>query len=67
MCSNDSLAFVQIVGMSPENLRLLKTDSTTYYMLNPTLLAKAVAADVAAGLIPLFLCATVLDAEAAHL
>ena len=53
--------------MSPENLRLLKTDSTTYYMLNPTLLAKAVAADVAAGLIPLFLCATVLDAEAAHL
>lgn len=57
----------QIVGMRPENLRLVKVDSTTNYMLTPALLAKAVAADVAAGLIPFFLCGTVLNAEAAHL
>jgi tyrosine decarboxylase len=66
MCSNDFLAFVQILGMSPVNLRLLKADSTTCYMLTPALLAEAVAADVAAGLIPFFLCATVLDAKAVH-
>ncbi|XP_058101404.1 tyrosine decarboxylase 2 isoform X2 [Magnolia sinica] len=49
----------QIAGIHPGNFRLLKTDSSTNYALDPDLVCQAVSDDLAAGLIPFFLCATV--------
>ncbi|XP_077252755.1 pyridoxal phosphate (PLP)-dependent transferases superfamily protein [Tasmannia lanceolata] len=49
----------QIAGIHPENYRLLKTDSSTDYALSPNVLYEAISDDISAGLIPLFLCATV--------
>lgn len=50
---------VQIAGIHPENLRVLKTDASTNYSLSPVLLEEAVSRDVSVGLVPFFLCATV--------
>uniref|UniRef100_A0A224X465 Tryptophan decarboxylase n=1 Tax=Hypericum kalmianum TaxID=473045 RepID=A0A224X465_9ROSI len=49
----------QIAGIHPENCRLLETDSSTYYTLSQESLSAAISEDVATGLIPFFLCATV--------
>jgi len=45
----------QIAGISVANLRLIPTDAS----MSPEELAKAVSADVAAGLIPFFLCGVI--------
>ncbi|XP_061343435.1 tyrosine decarboxylase 2 isoform X1 [Gastrolobium bilobum] len=49
----------QIGGFDPELCRLLKTDSSTNYALSPDVLSEAISSDIASGLIPFFLCATV--------
>lgn len=49
----------QIGGLNPELCRLLKTDSSTNYALSPDVLSEAISSDIASGLIPFFLCATV--------
>lgn len=49
----------QIAGIHPENCRVLKTDSSTEYALSPESLSEAISQDIASGLIPFFLCATV--------
>ncbi|XP_010684776.1 phenylacetaldehyde synthase isoform X2 [Beta vulgaris subsp. vulgaris] len=49
----------QIAGIYPENIRILKTDSSSAYSLAPEVLSKAVSQDIASGLIPLLLCATI--------
>ncbi|KAL8252741.1 hypothetical protein R6Q59_036434 [Mikania micrantha] len=49
----------QIAGIHPENLRLLRTESCNEYALSPESLADAISHDIASGLTPFFLCATV--------
>ncbi|XP_076934127.1 tyrosine decarboxylase 2-like [Bidens hawaiensis] len=49
----------QIAGIHAENLRPLKTESCNEYSLSPESLTDAISHDIASGLIPLFLCATV--------
>ncbi|KAD4584817.1 hypothetical protein E3N88_22418 [Mikania micrantha] len=49
----------QIAGIHPKNLRLLRTKSYNEYALSPESLAEAISHDIANGLIPFFLCATV--------
>ncbi|KAK6164405.1 hypothetical protein DH2020_001269 [Rehmannia glutinosa] len=49
----------KIGGIHPENCRVLKTDSSTEYALSPESLSEAISRDIASGLIPFFLCATV--------
>ncbi|KAL8252742.1 hypothetical protein R6Q59_036435 [Mikania micrantha] len=49
----------QLAGIHPENLRLLKTENYNEYALSPDSLDDAISQDIAAGLIPFFLCATV--------
>ncbi|MED6147516.1 Tyrosine decarboxylase 2 [Stylosanthes scabra] len=49
----------QIGGLNPELCRSLKTDSSTNYALSPDVFSEAVSRDIACGLIPFFLCATV--------
>ena len=49
----------QIGGIHPENCRLLKADASTEYTLSPESLNEAISCDIATGLIPFFLCATV--------
>ncbi|XP_027349843.1 tyrosine decarboxylase 1 isoform X2 [Abrus precatorius] len=49
----------QIAGLDPALCRLLKTDSSTDYALSPDVLSEAISNDMASGLIPFFLCATV--------
>ncbi|XP_007050140.2 PREDICTED: tyrosine decarboxylase 1 isoform X1 [Theobroma cacao] len=49
----------QIGGIHPENCRLLKANSSTNYALSPELLNETISQDLAHGLIPFFLCATV--------
>lgn len=61
-CDVDIL--IQIGGIYPENCRVLKTDSSTNYSLSPDVLAEAISHDLAIGLIPFFLCATVGDSVA---
>jgi aromatic-L-amino-acid decarboxylase len=46
-----------VAGIGRENLRLIDVDAT--YAMRPDLLAEAIAADRAAGLVPFFVCATV--------
>eukprot|EP00249_Psilotum_nudum_P018946 c27032_g1_i2 orf=156-1640(+) len=48
-----------IAGICAENFRVLTAEATTNYALDPIVVSKAVAEDVAAGLVPLFLCGTV--------
>nr|GEY83134.1 tyrosine decarboxylase 1 [Tanacetum cinerariifolium] len=49
----------QIAGIHPENCRLLRTYTCNEYALSPESLTDAISHDVASGLIPLFLCATI--------
>ncbi|XVF21494.1 hypothetical protein REPUB_Repub12eG0094900 [Reevesia pubescens] len=49
----------QIGGIHPENCRLVKANSSTNYALSPELLSETISQDLAVGLIPFFLCATV--------
>ncbi|CAN6688685.1 unnamed protein product [Malus baccata var. baccata] len=49
----------QIGGIHPENCRVLSTDSSTNYALSPNVLNEAISNDIAGGLVPFFLCATV--------
>ncbi|KZV21509.1 tyrosine decarboxylase 1-like [Dorcoceras hygrometricum] len=49
----------KIGGIYPENIRILKTDSSTDYALSPESLSKAISQDITSGLIPFFLCATI--------
>ncbi|XP_008358473.2 phenylacetaldehyde synthase [Malus domestica] len=49
----------QIGGIHPENCRVLSTDSSTNYALSPNVLNEAISNDIASGLVPFFLCATV--------
>lgn len=49
----------QVGGIQPENFRFLKADSSTNYGLSPEVLCEAITHDIAIGLIPFFLCATV--------
>lgn len=49
----------QIGGIHPENCRMLSTDSSTNYALSPNVLNEAISNDIADGLVPFFLCATV--------
>uniref|UniRef100_A0A7N0V8K7 Tyrosine decarboxylase n=2 Tax=Kalanchoe fedtschenkoi TaxID=63787 RepID=A0A7N0V8K7_KALFE len=49
----------QIAGIHPENVKALKTDSSTNYGLSPDLLSKEICHDIANGLVPFFACASV--------
>ncbi|KAL3645050.1 Tyrosine decarboxylase 2 [Castilleja foliolosa] len=49
----------KIGGIHTENCRVLKTDPSTEYALSPESLGEAISQDLASGLIPFFLCATV--------
>ncbi|XP_019086045.1 PREDICTED: probable tyrosine decarboxylase 2 isoform X4 [Camelina sativa] len=48
-----------IGGIHEENIRLLKTDSSTNYGLLPESLEEAISHDIAKGFMPFFICATV--------
>ncbi|XP_074560317.1 tyrosine decarboxylase 2 [Curcuma longa] len=49
----------QIAGIFSENVRVLKTDSSSNYALSPEVVSAAISHDLLAGLIPFFLCGTV--------
>lgn len=49
----------KIAGIFPCNIRLIPTTSDTNFSLSPAVLRGILEADVASGLIPLFLCGTV--------
>ncbi|XP_031270658.1 tyrosine/DOPA decarboxylase 1-like [Pistacia vera] len=49
----------QIAGIDPKNFRAIKTMKSSSFGLSPDSLQSTVESDVEAGLIPLFLCATV--------
>ncbi|XP_030972406.1 tyrosine decarboxylase 1-like [Quercus lobata] len=49
----------QIAGIYPKNFRAIKTTKSTLYGLCPNSLRATIQSDVQAGLVPLFLCATV--------
>ncbi|XP_075508302.1 tyrosine decarboxylase 2 isoform X3 [Primulina tabacum] len=49
----------KIGGIFPQNIRILETDSSTEYALSPESLTKTISQDIALGLIPFFLCATI--------
>ncbi|KAJ9550409.1 hypothetical protein OSB04_014454 [Centaurea solstitialis] len=49
----------KIAGIHPENIRSIPTILEDDFSLSPKLLRKVVEADVAKGLVPLYLCATV--------
>ncbi|GAV83283.1 Pyridoxal_deC domain-containing protein [Cephalotus follicularis] len=49
----------KIAGICPPNIRSIPATIDTGFSLSPALLRKVVGADVAAGLVPLYLCATV--------
>ncbi|CAN6457806.1 unnamed protein product [Victoria cruziana] len=49
----------RIVGIKPQNFRSLPTSSATGYSLQPAVVKAAMADDVAKGLIPFYLCATI--------
>lgn len=50
---------LQIAGIHPQNCRALRTESCNDYALSPESLNEAITLDLANGLIPFFLCATV--------
>ncbi|XP_021911825.1 tyrosine decarboxylase 1-like [Carica papaya] len=49
----------KIACIDPNNVRAIKTTKTTSFSLSPKLLKHTIESDLAAGLVPLFLCATV--------
>ena len=49
----------KLVGIRPSNIRLIPTTAKSNFALSPSDLRKAIEADVAAGLVPLYLCVTV--------
>lgn len=49
----------KLAGIYPSNIRLIPTTIDTEFSFSPVLLRKVVEADTAAGLVPLYLCATV--------
>nr|XP_023882731.1 aromatic-L-amino-acid decarboxylase-like [Quercus suber] len=49
----------KLAGITPCNIKSIPTNLDAAFSLSPVLLRKAVEGDVAAGLIPLYLCATV--------
>ncbi|KAF5472551.1 hypothetical protein F2P56_009262 [Juglans regia] len=49
----------RIAGINPRNFRAVKTTKRTTFSLSPDSLRSAICKDIDAGLIPLFLCATV--------
>nr|POE82888.1 tyrosine/dopa decarboxylase 2 [Quercus suber] len=49
----------QIAGIHPKNFKSIKTSKSTSYALSPDSLRAQICEDVEAGLVPLFLCATV--------
>ncbi|XP_058071562.1 tyrosine decarboxylase-like [Magnolia sinica] len=49
----------QIAGIHPANFRAVRTSRSTSFALSPDALRSAIADDIANGLVPLFLCATV--------
>nr|AUI41112.1 aromatic acetaldehyde synthase [Rhodiola rosea] len=49
----------QIAGIHTENVKVLKTDSSTNYGLSPGLLSAEIGHDIANGLVPFFACASV--------
>ncbi|XP_009377476.1 phenylacetaldehyde synthase-like [Pyrus x bretschneideri] len=48
----------QIVGIHPENFRTIETTRSTSFALSPESLKVTIHSDIEAGLVPLFLCAT---------
>ncbi|KAI3412320.1 uncharacterized protein J3R85_017508 [Psidium guajava] len=53
------LKAARMAGINPQNIRALKTTKSTLFGLSPDSLRKAICSDIDAGLIPLYLCATV--------
>ncbi|BBH01141.1 Pyridoxal phosphate-dependent transferases superfamily protein [Prunus dulcis] len=49
----------QIVGIHPKNFRAIETTTSTSFALSPGVLKSTICSDIEAGLVPLFLCATV--------
>lgn len=49
----------QIIGIHQMNFRIIKTSKSTSFALSPDLLRATVSADVEAGLVPIYICATV--------
>lgn len=49
----------QIAGIHPNNFRAIKTTKSTSFALSPDSLQSEIRKDIKAGLVPLFLCATV--------
>ncbi|GMY38020.1 tyrosine decarboxylase 1-like [Fagus crenata] len=49
----------QIAGIHPKNIKAIKTSKSTSFALSPSSLRAQICADMEAGLVPLFLCATV--------
>ncbi|KAF4363071.1 hypothetical protein F8388_013435 [Cannabis sativa] len=49
----------RIVGIHPENCRIIETSKKTLLSMSSEILKKKIVADVEAGLVPLFVCATV--------
>ncbi|KAF6166145.1 hypothetical protein GIB67_023855 [Kingdonia uniflora] len=49
----------QIAGIDPKNFRAVATNKSTEFGLSPVALEAAIQADLEAGLVPFFLCATV--------
>ncbi|MQL97787.1 hypothetical protein Taro_030474 [Colocasia esculenta] len=49
----------QIAGIHPDNFRVVPTTRADAFALNPSALRAAIDKDIARGLVPLFLCATV--------
>ncbi|KAJ4851320.1 hypothetical protein Tsubulata_029428 [Turnera subulata] len=49
----------KLVGIPPSNFRSIRTSFSTGFSLSPQALEDAIQKDVAAGLVPLFLCATI--------
>ncbi|KAI4370953.1 hypothetical protein MLD38_019239 [Melastoma candidum] len=62
-CSDQTHCSLQkaarIVGINPNNVRVLRTTMETAMGLSPTLLRETIEADVDSGHIPLYLCATI--------
>ncbi|KAK9266353.1 hypothetical protein L1049_012477 [Liquidambar formosana] len=49
----------KLAGIHPRSIRAIPTTADTGFALSPVLLRRVIEADVAAGLVPLYLCATV--------
>ncbi|ERN15854.1 hypothetical protein AMTR_s00039p00176550 [Amborella trichopoda] len=49
----------KIAGINPMNCRLLQATFMTNYALSPEVASESISNDIAAGLLPIFLCATV--------